>query len=376
MPNVRNLLLGLGAAVLGAAPNISASADAPAVVVSISPVHSLVEGIMQGVGRPALLVPGGASPHSWSMRPSEARMLESADVVVWMGEGLESFLGQPLEALAADAYVLELSRAEGVTLLRHRKGGAWEEHDDHHGEEEHHDDEHREGGRDEEKHDDHEHAEDKHDDHGHAEGKHDEDEHDGHRAEAHGKEDEDRHVHREDGHEHHAGEYDMHLWLDPANAAVMAGAVADALARLDPEHESVYRENAAALEARLHALDEELAEAFAPVKDRGFIVFHDAWQYLDTRYGLRAVGSVTVDPDHAPGAARLAELQEKIAEAKVDCVFAEPQFEPRLIRTLVDGTEVATGVLDPLGIGIEAGPDLYFDLMRANARAFRACFGH
>ena len=298
-------------------------------------------------------------------------MLEGADVVVWMGEGLESFLVQPLEALAADAYVLELSRAEGVTLLRHRGGGAWEEHDDHHGEEEHHDDEHREGGRD-----DHEHEEEKHDDHEHAEGKHDEDEHDSHRAEAHGKEDEDRHVHREDGHEHHAGEYDMHLWLDPANAAVMAGAVADALARLDPEHESVYRENAAALEARLHALDEELAEAFAPVTDRGFIVFHDAWQYLDTRYGLRAVGAVTVDPDHAPGAARLAELQEKIAEAKVDCVFAEPQFEPRLVRTLVDGTGVATGVLDPLGVGIEAGPDLYFDLMRANARAFRACLGH
>ena len=370
MTNIRNLLLGLGAALLGAAPNTSASADAPDVVVSITPIHSLVEGIMQGVGRPTLLVTGGASPHTWSMRPSDAEALENADVVVWVGEGLESFLVEPLEALTADAYVLELSRAEGIALLRFREGGVWEEHDDHHEEGEHHDDEHREGKRHDDEHDDDEHRKDaqKHHD--------DEDEHhDDEHAEAHGKEDEDRHVHREDGHEHHGGEYDMHLWLDPANAEVVAGAVADALSRLDPAHEGVYRENEAALRARLHALDEELAEAFAPVADQGFIVFHDAWQYLDTRYGLRAVGSVTVSPDQAPGAARLAEIHEKITGAEAACVFAEPQFEPRLVRTLAEGTGVATGVLDPLGAGLEAGPDLYFDLMRANARAFRACFG-
>ena len=363
MTNVRNLLLGLGAAILGAAPNVAASADAPAVVVSIKPIHSLVAGIMQGVGQPALLVPGGASPHTWSMRPSDARALENADVVVWVGEGLESFLVQPLEALTAEAYVLELSRAEGITLLRHREGGTWEEHEDH--------GEHEEHG----EHEGHE------DDHGEHEGKHEDDhdehegEHDDHRAEAHGKEDDDRHVHREDGHEHHAGEYDLHVWMDPANAEVIAGAVADALARLDPAHEGVYRENEAALAARLRALDGELKEAFAPVADRGFIVFHDAWQYLDTHYGLRAVGSVTVSPERAPGAARLSEIQKKIIDAQATCVFAEPQFEPRLVRTLAEGTGVATGVLDPLGAEIEAGPDLYFDLMRANAHAFRACFG-
>ena len=359
MTNVRNLLLGLGAAILGAAPNVAASADAPAVVVSIKPIHSLVAGIMQGVGQPALLVPGGASPHTWSMRPSDARALENADVVVWVGGGLESFLVQPLEALTAEAYVLELSRAEGITLLRHREGGTWEEHEDH-GEHEGHEDDHDEHeGKHEDDHDEHE------------------GDHDDHRAEAHGKEDDDRHVHHEDedGHEHHAGEYDLHVWMDPANAEVIAGAVADALARLDPAHEGVYRENEAALAARLRALDGELKEAFAPVANRGFIVFHDAWQYLDTHYGLRAVGSVTVSPERAPGAARLSEIREKIIGAQATCVFAEPQFEPRLVRTLAEGTGVGTGVLDPLGAGLEAGPDLYFDLMRGNARAFRACFG-
>ena len=370
MPNVRNLLLGLGAAIFGAAPNVAASADAPAVVVSIKPIHSLVAGIMQGVGQPALLVPGGASPHSWSMRPSDARALENADVVVWVGEGLESFLVQPLEALTAEAYVLELSRAEGIALLRHREGGPWDEHDDHgeHGEHEGAGAEHHEDDHDEHEHGEHEGKhEDDHDDH--------EGEHDDHRADAHGKEDDDRHVHREDGHEHHAGEYDLHVWMDPANAGVIAGAVADTLSRLDPAHEGVYRENEAALAARLRALDEELKEAFAPVADRGFIVFHDAWQYLETHYGLRAVGSVTVSPERAPSAARLSEIREKITDAEAACIFAEPQFEPRLIRTLVEGTGVATGVLDPLGAGLEAGPELYFNLMRANARAFRACFG-
>ena len=363
MPNVRNLLLGLGAAILGAAPNVAASADAPAVVVSIKPIHSLVEGIMQGVGRASLLVPGGASPHSWSMRPSDARALENADVVVWVGDGLESFLIQPLEALTADAHVIEISRTEGIALLRFREGGPWDEHDDHGEHGERHEDDH-------DKHEHGEHAgkhEDEHDDH---EGKHDD-----HRAEAHGKEDDDRHMHREDGHDHHAGEYDLHVWMDPANAEVIAGAVADALSRLDPEHESVYRENEAALTARLRALDEELKEAFAPVADRGFIVFHDAWQYLETHYGLRAVGSVTVSPERAPGAARIAEIREKITDAEAACIFAEPQFEPRLVRALAEGTGVATGVLDPLGAGLEAGPDLYFELMRGNARAFRACFG-
>ena len=104
-------------------------------------------------------------------------------------------------------------------------------------------------------------------------------------------------------------------------------------------------------------------------------MFHDAWQYLDTRYGLRAVGSVTVNPEHAPGAARLAEIRERIVDARATCVFAEPQFEPRLVVTLVEGTDAQTGTLDPLGAALESGPDLYFDLMRTNAAAFRACFG-
>ncbi len=366
MPRFRNLLLGIGVAVLTTGPNVAASAEAPNVVASIKPIHSLLAGVMEGTGRPVLLVPGGASPHTFSLRPSDAKALEDADIVVWVGEDLESFLVQPLDALATDAYILELSRAEGIMLHGFREGGAWDEHDDDHGEgDEMEDDEEHAEGRDEDEH---------HDDEDKEEGEHHDDEDEDRRAGADDMEGE-AHVHHEDGHEHHSGEYNMHLWLDPANAEVIVDSMADALSRIDPERASVYWENAVAVGARLRALDEELEEAFAPVRDRGFIVFHDAWQYLDLRYGLRAVGSVTVNPDQSPGAARLAEIREKITSAEATCVFAEPQFEPRLVRTLVEGTGAATGTLDPLGAALEDGPDLYFDLMRENARAFRACFG-
>ena len=390
MSRSRYLLPGIAAAALAAHPTITAAAEPPAAVASIKPIHSLLSGVMEGAGQPSLLVRGGASPHTWSLRPSDAHAIEHADLVVWVGEGLESFLVQPIDALTGDAYVLELSRAEGITLLRMREGGAWDEHehdDDHADHEDEHDDDHADH---EDEHDD-DHAghederDDEHkDDHAGHEDEHKDDHDDDHataKADAHGHEDEDEdeddhaHVHKEDGHEHGMGEYNMHIWLDPANAAVIVGAMADALARLDPERESLYRENEAGLRSRLAALDDELKEAFTPVRDRGFIVFHDAWQYLDTHYGLRAVGSVTVSPDQAPGAARLAEIREKIVDAEATCVFAEPQFEPRLVRTLVEGTGAATGTLDPLGAALEDGPDLYFDLMRANARAFRACFG-
>ena len=394
MQPFRSLLTGLGTALLAAGPTIAAAADAPSVVASIKPVHSLLAGVMEGAGRPELLLRGGASPHTYSLRPSEARALEGADLVVWVGEEIESFLESPLRSLADNAYVLELSRIENITLLPMREGGTWDEHEHveaggdqerRHGEaedgDEHHEDgdEHHEDG-DEHHEDGDEHHEDGDEHHEDGDEHHEDgDEHEhveagGDQERRHG-EAEDAHVHHEDGHEHGRGEFNMHLWLDPANAMVIVEAMADALSLVDPERSRLYRDNAAAVRVRLEALDAELQEALAPVADRGFIVFHDAWAYFDTRYGLRAVGSVTLSPEQAPGAARLAEIREKLVSAGAECVFAEPQFEPRLVRTLVINTGAATGTLDPLGVAIEDGPDLYFTLMRSNATAFRACFG-
>jgi zinc transport system substrate-binding protein len=303
------------ALVLGMTALRSADADAPRVVASIKPVHSLVAGVMQGVGEPDLLVEGAGSPHSYSLRPSKAEALSRARVVFWVGENLEAFLAKPLEALSGDADVVELSEVAGVVPLPTREGGTWEEHAD---EDEHAD----------------EHAEDQ--DH---------------------------------------GAVDMHIWLDPHNAEAMVDAIAVALSAADPEHAATYQANAAKVHDQLAALDLDLREQLAPIRDRPFVVFHDGYHYVEDRYGLNAVGAITVDPQRRPSAGRLQEIRAKLEELDAACVFAEPQFEPALVDTVIEGTGARKGVLDPLGAGLEAGPQQYFQLLDGIADSLVACLG-
>ncbi len=288
-----------------------------AVVASIKPVHALTAAVMQGAGTPHLIVQGGASPHSVTLKPSDARALQQARVVVWVGEGLEAFLVQPLQTLAGGAVVVELAEAEGLTRLPYREGGAWEGHEE-----------------------------------------------EDHAAEA-----------QEDEHGHEEGDIDTHLWLDPQNAKAMVAAIAGALIAADPENAGLYRANAGRTAQRLDALTREIAADLAPVKEVPFVVFHDAFQYLDTAFGLNNVGSVTVAPEQPPGAARLREIHAKIMTSGARCVFAEPQFEPRLVQVVIEGTDAKTATLDPLGAEIPDGPELYFTMMRENAAALKACLG-
>jgi len=311
------------------------AASAPEVVVSIKPVHSLVAGVMQGIGKPALLLSGASSPHDYSLRPSDARRLDAAEVVFWVGEGLEAFLVKPLDALAGDARIVALSEADGVTLLPTREGGIWPAHAEHQPDDDLHA------------------AEDAHDEDVHAEDAHEE-------AEAPAEE-----------HEH--GGFDMHLWLDPQNAEAIVGAIVTELATLDPGNAGRYEANGRALQERLEALDGALRDELAPVAERPFVVFHDAYQYLAQRYGLYEVGSLTVDPQRRPGAQRLAEIRARLQALNAACVFAEPQFEPALVDTVIEGSAARKGVLDPLGASLEPGPDQYFALMDGLARALVAC---
>jgi zinc transport system substrate-binding protein len=307
------------------------AAAAPNVVVSIKPVHSLVAAIMQGVAEPKLIVDGAASPHTYSLKPSNAKAIESADVVFWVGHGLEAFLEKPLEALASKASVVELDEARGLEKLKFREGGAFEKHV--------HDDEHADG--------DGEHK-DGHD-HGKAEHAHD------------------------DGHDHDHGEYDMHLWLDPMNAKAMAAEIERTLLAADPANAATYQENAKNLMMRLDALDTEIAETIKPVKDRPFVVFHDAYQYFEHRYNVVTAGSITVSPETMPGAERIKQIHAKVRELGATCVFAEPQFEPKLVRVVTEGTEAKSATLDPEAATLTPGPDLYFDLMRGIAASLRNC---
>ena len=382
--------LALGGCVAAAALMIGWSgwaAEAPKVVTSIAPVHSLVAGVMEGVGEPGLLVRGGGSPHSYSLRPSDARALEQADVVFWIGEDLETFLSRPLNALAGDAEVVELAKVPGIRLLDSREGGAWEGHDHSahaeakHGHDDHaHDDHAKADAHDDHAHDDHAHDDHAHDDHAHDDHAHDDHAHDDHaKADAHDDHDHDKHAHAEHEHDDHAheghahGHKDLHIWLDPQNAKRIVEAAVAELSEQDPAHAARYKSNGEAVLARLDALDKELASTMESIRELPFIVFHDAYHYFEDRYDLNAAGSITVSPERKPSAKRLSEIREKVADAGAVCVFSEPQFEPALVETVVEGTPARTGVLDPLGAEIEPGPDAYETLLRNLASSLQDC---
>ncbi|MDP7667386.1 MAG: zinc ABC transporter substrate-binding protein [Rhodospirillales bacterium] len=287
--------------------------DAPGVVASIGPVHSLVAGVMEGVGVPHLVVKGGGSPHTYGMRPSDARALARAGVVFWIGAGFETFLEVPLSALARGARTVALAEANGLTLLPFREGGPWEQRDPD-----------SETGR--------------------------------------------------AGHIGHAdGTIDMHLWLDPLNAKTMVETIVNTLAAADPANEAIYRANADRLEIRLDALSAELAAELAPIRSKPFVVFHDAFRYFETRFSLNAVGSVTTSSERRPGVRRVFDIRAKITRLGAVCVFAEPQFRSGLVDVVTEGTAAKTGTLDPIGAALAAGPELYFALMRSNARALTRC---
>jgi zinc transport system substrate-binding protein len=298
------------------------TAETPVVVTSIKPIHALVSAIMQGVGTPELIVDGAASPHTYTMKPSNARALQNAKVVFWVGPGLEAFLEKPLEALSSGATVAELDRAPALTKLKFREGGAFEPHDD--------DDVHGAGGHKGEEHD-------------------------------------------HSGADHDHGAFDTHLWLDPMNAKAMAAEITTTLVAADPANALSYEANAKALDDKLDALDTEIAGIVSPVRDRPFVVFHDAYQYFEHRYKVRVAGSITVSPETIPGAERISEIHKKVADLGATCVFAEPQFQPRLVDVVIEGTKAKPGVLDPEAATLDAGPDLYFNLMRGIANSLKDC---
>lgn len=334
-PKIRNLAV--FAALLAGGASAAALAETPNVVVGIKPVHGLVAAVMEGVGEPRLLVDGAASPHDYALRPSEARAIADADLLIWVGPTVEPFLAKSAAALGDDR-VVELTEAPGIELLPAREGGIWEAHD-----------------------------------HGHDEGHAHEDAHDHETEHAHGAE----HAHDDErGHEAehaHNGDYDGHIWLDPDNAKAIVDAAATALAERDPANAARYQANADRTKSRIDALDAELAATLAPAKDAPFIVFHDAYQYLDAHYGLAAVGAISVNPEIPPSAQRIAEIRDLVAERGAVCIFAEPQFAPKVAQTIAEGAPARVGELDPISVGGEPGPDAWFRLMRDLGDSLAGC---
>ncbi len=288
----------------------ASAAAPPKVAVSIAPIHSLVASVTGRISTPELLMPPGASPHSYALRPSDARTLADADLVIWVGENLETVLAKPLANLGADARQLALFESPGLSRLPARRGGMWEA--------------------------DEEHA--AHDSHGH-------------------------------------GNEDLHLWLAPANARAIVDAVAAVLAEIDPERAALYRSNAKRTRQRIDGLESELRLRLEPVKALPYLVFHDAYQYFEHSFELHSVGTIAVDPDHRPGARRLAEVRQSVRERGVRCVFSEPQFRSSMVDVVVEGSGARHGVLDPVGSELSPGRELWFQLMENMASSLVSCLG-
>ena len=285
----------------GAAPVLAAP---PNVTVTIKPVHSLVAAVMDGAGEPYLLLPGSVSPHDYALRPSDLRRIRTADLLVWVGPELETFLGK----LAADipaAQTMTLQALPGLRQSKPRRAGlfatpkATEGGDKRHG--------------------------------------------------------------------------DPHIWLDIGNAKIIVQAVVNRLGSLDPIGADRYRHNAEHVSARLDILDAELSSRLQPVRHIPYVVLHDAYQLFENRYGLSAVGAIAVSPQQRAGAKRLSQIRNALRSGALACVFSEPQIPAKIVATLSADTDVRTGILDPLGTEIVAGPNAYFALMEGLAGAIVAC---
>lgn len=342
-------------------------ADVPSVAVDIAPVHSLVTRVMDGVGTPRLIVQAGASPHEYSMRPSEAAALQEADLVFWMGEDLTPWMEGAVETLSSGASVTTLLEADGTMLLDFREGALFEAHrhgDDGHDEHDDHDDHgHGDDGHADD-HDEHAHGND-HDEHAHE----DEGEHDSHDEDDHSE-----HDHGEDGHgEDDHGEHDPHAWLSPDNAAIWLNLIAAQLSAADPDNAGAYFANAAAGRAELEALSLEVNAILEPARGANFIVFHDAYHYFEVDFDFAASGAISFGDAADPSPARIAEIQARVRDESVDCVLAEPQFNPGLVETVLDGTDASIGVIDPLGSALEPGLALYPQLIRNLATTLADC---
>jgi zinc transport system substrate-binding protein len=298
-----------------AAALVMAGNATAAVVTSIRPLGFIASAIADGVTPTEILLPDGASPHDFALRPSDIQRLRSADLVLWVGPDMEAFLTKSLTQLPANKQ-LAISELPAVQPLL-MKGD-----DDH----------------------DHDHA-----------------------AEAHS------HADGVDGHDHHHGDYNMHVWLSPEVAKVTAIAIHDRLLELMPQKKDKLDANLRQFEDQLAQTDKNLVKMLTPVQGKGYFVFHDAYGYFEKHFGLSPLGHFTVNPEIQPGAQRLHQIRTQLVEQRAVCVFAEPQFRPAVINAVAKGTNVRSGTLDPLGTGIELGKDSYGNFLTALSNQYVSC---
>lgn len=309
---------------------IMANAD---VLASVKPLGFIASSIADGVTGTQVLVPQGASPHDYSLKLSDIQKVKSADLVLWIGEDVDSFLDKPIRQLERKKVITIADLADVEPLLSQA----------------HHEHFHGDG--------DDEHAHEHKHEHQH-----------GHENHEHGE-----HHHGHD-HDHHEGlTTNWHVWYSPAISKVIAQKLADKLTAQFPDKKEQIAQNLADFNRTLAEQSEKITAQLAKAKDKGFYVFHDAYGYFNDAYGLKQTGYFTINPLVAPGAKTLAQIKEEIAEHKVNCLFAEPQFTPKVIDALAKGTKVNVGRLDPIGDKVELGKNAYVNFLQATADSYTEC---
>jgi len=273
----------------------TALADVPQVITDVAPIQSLTAQVMGDLGTPDMLLPPGADPHDFSLRPDQAERLGQADLVIWVGEALIPWLEEPLQTLAPQAPRFSLLEVDGWTPLVIPEGNA--------------------------------------------------------------------------------GDIDPHAWMDPTVAQTWVAAIAGALSDADPDNAATYAANAEATIANLGALDAQLASQLAGLEDRAYVLPHDGYRYFETRFGLTAQAAIAGIDARTPGPAQIAEIRDQMTEQNVVCVFSDAEIGDRWANVITEGTDARTVMIDGVGVGLEAGPTLYGQMLERLAGQFTACLG-
>ncbi|MGF1686694.1 zinc ABC transporter substrate-binding protein ZnuA [Photobacterium japonica] len=299
-------------------------ADAPNVVTTVKPLSMIVQALTKDVTTSDTLLPAGTSPHDYALRPSDARKLHDADLVIWVGPELERFLTKILDG---HSNAFALTAQPGIDF---RHYGESEQGDSH--------------------------ATASHNGHDH----HDEDAHAAHE-------------HSDEAHGHDHEGIDPHVWLGPETALQAANVITQKLIALDPSHKTQYQANLKAFNGEVTSAVTEIEQSLKPLKDKGYFVFHDGYGYFEDQFQLNNLGHFTVEPDRRPGAKTLINIRASLKGAQAQCVFSEPQFTPAVVNSVVRGTDVKVGVLDPMATDIQEGADGYPQFLRQLGQRFVSC---
>ena len=354
------------------------------VITTIQPINSLVSAVIGNTGKTISLIPAEISPHEFKLKPSDAKKMQDGNIIFYISKHLESDVVKVFDNLPKNIKIVDLLEETGIEHLSIRDNEAWERHD-HHGHDDHDDhdkhskkhDDHDKNAKKHDDHDDHDKHGKKHDDHHHDKHAKKHDDHDDH--DKHGKKhddhDHDKHAKKHDDHDDHQTKDDVHIWLSPDNAIKIINKANKVLSLYYPQNAKIYDENSKIMIDKIKKLKTELDKELTPIKDKPYVVFHDAYQYFEKAFGLNAVGSVALEGDIASSPKQVSYIKEKIVKLKASCVFQEPQFDSKLVKIVVEGTNAQIGTLDPLGVGIKDEKDFYLQLLRNMAKSLKECLG-